>query len=88
MGWLNPWALAGPEAVTRELIASIASALPPGRRFEKLKKKIVTYGRYSTPLLNLLPVAGQAGSSMAEAYLAGRDTVDHLAKGLAGNSKV
>jgi KAP-like P-loop domain-containing protein len=80
--WLNPWALSGPEAVTRELIASIAAALPPGRRFDKLKKSIVTYGRYATPLMNLLPIAGQASSSIADAYLAGRDTVDHLAKGL------
>lgn len=60
--WLNPWALSGPDAVTHELIASIASAMPDDSASKRIKEALGKYSDYAVPFLALLP-----GGKVAEA---------------------
>jgi hypothetical protein len=53
--WFNPWALSGPDAVTHELIASIASVMPSDRPSKRIKKALYEYGDYAAPLLSFVP---------------------------------
>jgi hypothetical protein len=65
---LNPWALAGPDAVVSDLLASIAGALPAAEsKGRAARDALVDYAAFVTPLLSLVPVVGDAASGLADA---------------------
>ncbi|WP_341229221.1 KAP family P-loop NTPase fold protein [Nocardioides salarius] len=63
IAWLNPWALSGPDAVTHELIASIASVMPDDKASRRIKETLIRYNDYATPLFALAP-----GGKVLEAW--------------------
>lgn len=60
--WMNPWVLSGAEAITWELLTSIAAALPADGSYRKrASTALFKYGRYATGLLATVPGGGVAG---------------------------
>ncbi len=86
--WMNPWALAGPEAVVAELLGAIHLAIPnePGAA-DRARRSLERYGAFAAPLLSAVPVVGgvlEAISTEAVERITAKGTLQEQAQKVAG----
>ena len=66
--WFSPWSVADVGSITSEFVAALSEAFP---KSPSVKEKLATYSRFGTPMLKMIPVVGDAVSSVtAEAIAA------------------
>jgi hypothetical protein len=71
---VNPWALGSADALARELLGAVGSALPRDPAAKRARKKMQEYATaYAAPILSMLPVVGGAAEKIAENVLRQED---------------
>ncbi|WP_168404597.1 KAP family P-loop NTPase fold protein [Arthrobacter silvisoli] len=69
--WFSPWSVSDAESITAEFVSALSEAFPKSK---SVKDKLSQYSRFGTPLLKLIPVIGDAASSVA------KEAISDLAK--------
>ena len=62
----TPWATSTQEELFSEFFAALASAIPPGGAYKRLRKTFVAYRNVATPLLGAIPVVGRAAAAVTD----------------------
>ena len=59
--WFSPWSVADVSSITTEFVSALAEAFP---KSPSVKDKLASYSRFGTPMLKMIPVVGDAISSV------------------------
>ncbi|MHA6695764.1 P-loop NTPase fold protein [Homoserinimonas sp. A520] len=60
--WFSPWSVADTGSLTSEFVSALSEAFPQS---STVKKNLALYSRFGSPVLKLIPVVGDAVSSIA-----------------------
>ncbi|MDQ0077916.1 KAP family P-loop NTPase fold protein [Arthrobacter oryzae] len=59
--WFSPWSVADVSSITAEFVSALSEAFPKSL---SLKDRLAAYSRFGTPMLKMIPVVGDAVSSV------------------------
>lgn len=59
--WFSPWSVSDVGSLTAEFVSALAEAFPPS---SQVKNKLESYSRFGTPVLKMIPIVGEAISSI------------------------
>lgn len=59
--WFSPWSVADVGSITAEFVSALAEAFP---KSPSVKESLAKYSRFGTPMLKMIPVVGDAISSV------------------------
>lgn len=65
--WFSPWSVADVGSITAEFVSALAGAFPQS---PDLMSRIVSYSRFGTPMLKLIPFVGDTAAGLASEAIA------------------
>ncbi|MBD8102495.1 P-loop NTPase fold protein [Plantibacter sp. CFBP 8775] len=65
--WFAPWSVADVAALTEEFVSTLSGAFPESK---PIRQRLAQYARFGSPVLKLIPVAGEAVKAVADEAIA------------------
>lgn len=62
--WFSPWSVADVSSITEEFISALLKAFPKADK--TFRDNLVKYGRFGTPFLRMIPIAGNAVGTVVQ----------------------